>query len=233
MNILLQKLTLCACVVVVSVFADQIPLSLSSAGTIGGTSVFMADLTGIMDLTQIGSISIVDDGTTYGGADGIFSGFDLDMMFLDGDGDLATVGDRIYATDLIFQAGTTRPTPLTSMHPNAAHRGPVFGSVDATTIDESTATLNSIDGIAVADVDIADGFLTLGDGGVLSANFDPAVMIGPSLHLVVGEVGGQQGEFLNASVYVSPTPVPEPPTLSLLFLGLGLIGTLSFRRSKQ
>jgi hypothetical protein len=80
----------------VGAHAASVPLTLVDAGSLSnGTQLLRADLTGL-GLTQIGSITIVDDGTPVGGAGGIFSGFDLDGIFLDGDGDITTLGDQTY-----------------------------------------------------------------------------------------------------------------------------------------
>ena len=63
--------------------AMAVPITLTPDGTVDGTLVFTGDLTGL-GLTEVGSITVVDDGTPIGGADGIFSGFDLDAIFLQG-----------------------------------------------------------------------------------------------------------------------------------------------------
>lgn len=204
--------------------AWAVPITLVPDGFIGGSLVFEGDLSGL-GLTQIGSLTIQDDGTAVGGSAGIFSGFDLDAVFLDADGDLSTSGDWTFGSTFSFTAGTTRPTANSSFLPNAAHPGPTFGSLNATTIDFATATLNSLDALSVADVDVANGFLTLGDGGTLDVGFAPTVPVSGSLFLIIGEVGGQAGEGLGASIEVRPTQqVPEPYTLSLLAIGLACVG---------
>lgn len=145
--------------------AATVALSLNAQGSLGyGTRPFSASLAGL-GLTSIASLTLTDDGTAVGGAAGIFSGLDLDGIYLDADGNFATTLDQVYASSFLFQAGTTRATADPNLLPNGAHPGPTFGSLSATTIDFATATLDVIgDGVNVADVDVADGFLTLGDG---------------------------------------------------------------------
>ena len=127
---------------------------------VGGSTIFRADLapTG---LTTVASVRIQDSNSGVGGAGGIFafSGFDLDALFLDADGNMATAGDRTFASSFLFTAGTTRPTfGDFTLQPNGAHPGPVFGSLNGTTIDHATATLSVLDGISNANVNFANGF---------------------------------------------------------------------------
>lgn len=195
------------------------------------TAVFKADLSGV-GLTQIQSIRVTDDDTQLNGSPGIFSGFDLDALFLDGDGDLTTTLDQIHASSFLFAVGSIRATGNVVFLSNGAHPGPTFGSLDANTVDLATATLNSLDGVSIADVNSANGFLTLGDGGVLTAIFSPAVGFNGSLYLIAGEVGNN-GEGLGALVTVSDSrQVPEPGSLSIVGFGLLLIGFAALRRRR-
>jgi hypothetical protein len=60
---------------------------------------------------------------------------------------------------------------------------------------------------------VAGGELTLGDGGSLSAVFAPVISLSGlfSFFPMIGEVEGQDGEFVSASVFVSD----ELPTVPL------------------
>lgn len=220
-----------SCVVLSALFfvnsAVAIPITLNNLGNSGNTTIFGADLSSL-GLSVINSITIVDSNSGVGGSAGIFSGFDLDAIFLDMDGSLATAGDRFFASSFDFLAGTTRPTISSVLLPNAAHPGPTFGSLSATAIDFATATLNSLDANSVADVNSADGFLTLGDGGSLTAFFNPGVLITATLYLITGEVGLGQGEAIDAEVFVNEVSVPEPS--SLMLLALGVLGLALSRR---
>ena len=182
-----------------------------------GTQVFKADLTGL-GLTEVAAITLTDSNSGIGGSPGIYSGFDLDAVFLDADGDLATDDDRYFATSFMFSAGTLRPGGTVPPSPSG---GPTNGSSSATTVDEGFATLD------VFDADwFGPGSLTLGDGGSLIAAFASSIAIGPSMFLFVGEVSGDPGEGLAASIEVSDIPpaVPLPATGILLVGALGLMG---------
>jgi hypothetical protein len=66
-----------------------------------------------------------------------------------------------------------------------------------------------------------DGFLSLGDGGVISFNLTGAVSTA-GLFLYIGEVG-DNGELAAGSIIVRDSTVPLPPSTALVGLGLGAL----------
>jgi len=212
----------------VAASAVDVPLTFVNVGTAGSTAVFRADLSALAGLSM-NAITITDDGTPVGGSSGVFSGVDVDAIFLDADGNISTTGDRTFASSFNFTAGTTRPTSDPLLQPTAAHPGPTFGSLSASTIDAATATLNAFDSVDAANVNVANGFLTLGDGGVLKANFAPPVNVPSALFILTGDVGGQSGEGLGANATASTVGVPDGGSTGLL-LGMALAGVAGARR---
>lgn len=184
--------------------------------TAEGTRMYRADLTGL-GLTEVAAVTIKDSNSGLGGSPGIYSGFDLDAVFLDQDGSLATIADRIFVSALMFSAGTLRPGGVL---PPSSSGGTTNGST-ATGVDEPFATLNDVDAIW-----FGTGSLTLGDGGSLVAAFASAVEIGSSMFLFVGEVSGDPGEIVDASIEIADVvpAVPLPATGLLLAGALGLMG---------
>ncbi|WP_157578033.1 hypothetical protein [Roseivivax halodurans] len=204
-------------------FTDE---GIDTTGTATSTRMYRAALTGL-GLTKIGAITVNDSNSGVGGSTGIYSGFDLDAIFLDVDGLLTTDTDRFYADSFIFSAGTTRSG---SFAPPSPSGGPTNGSSSATSVDESWAALNDIDGIF-----FGTGSLTLGDGGSLTAVFDPTISISSSLFLFAGEVSGDAGETLTGLVEITDTPptmtpVPIPAGLPLMLSGLLGVGLLARRK---
>jgi hypothetical protein len=207
-----------------------------------GIYVFRADLAGA-GLQSIAALTIRDLGTGLQGATGIFTGFDLDAIFLDVDGNVGTSNDRHFATGYQFQAGTTVASNIPAHWPSASRPGSVFGATDDTTINHGLATLDRFDAVSDARVDVAFGFLSLGRDGMLTLLFDTPVSVGDSLYLIAGEVGGN-GERLRAATVTGtpvppprapsgPAPVPGPAALPLLASALGFLGWTGLRGTRR
>ncbi len=189
-----------------------------------GTTVLRADLAGL-GIDQISYITVNDSNSGTGGSAGAYSGFDIDALFLDLDGDYLTLGDQIYASSFDYSAGTLR----FGSAPSSNTAGALNGSIDASTVDEAFATLDTIDATW-----FGAGSVSLGDGGSLTANFDPAVGFTGSLFIITGEVGTGLGESITGLIEIGDTPisVPEPsmlPLMGVVLAGLGFVR----RRKKQ
>ncbi len=187
------------------------------------SGVFRADLAGL-GLTKLGSITVTDDNSGTSGASGAYSGFDLDAIFVDLDGDYTTTGDQTYASSFIFNAGTIRAGSA----PASNTTGPLNGMNADGTVNEAFATLNAIDAVF-----FGTGSISLGDGGSLTANFQPEIApIPASLFIVVGEVGNN-GESIDGLITISedPSTIPLPAGAVLLLSGIGALAMSRRRRT--
>jgi hypothetical protein len=215
--------------------ASAAVLPIVDGGTAPGTT---GTLLQSVDLTTAGTptintIILRDISGGFGGDPGVFSGYDLDAVFLDRDGDITTTGDQYHFTSLVFTGGGIRDGGNANQLPSALNNiGPYFGTNNAgqvvpfgTVGHPLDATLGVFDGVNSASTLNADGFLTMGDGGVLTLTF-ANILVGDHLFLVFGEVGGQ-GEKLQVEI----SQVPLPGAIWLLLSGIAALFGASRRRS--
>ena len=211
-----------------SLAASVTPNFIYQGGLTNGTSpedtgIYRADLTGL-GLSKIAQITVNDSNSGTSGSAGAFSGFDLDAIFLDIDGDYTTTGDQINASSFAFAAGALRAGTA----PASQTAGALNGSSSNTTVDEAFATLGVFDAEF-----FQAGSISLGDGGSLTANFAPDVMVGMSLYLFIGEVG-DNGESINGLIEVTDEPPAVPLPASALLLGSAILGgTFVGRRRRK
>jgi hypothetical protein len=226
--------TTAAFALVVAAQVTAAPVTMTQTGYVGQTRVFRGDLTGL----GLGSVTgvTVSDGGAFGGSDGVFSGFDLDFVLLDADGDWSTTGDQtlpLQATATVTP-GSIRNAGSSPYQPTALHPGSLFGLNAGGSIDLATATIAvrdadfSVPPYSLA-VDTSNGWVTLGDNGSLTTAF-PETLIGSHLWLFVGEAGPNTTEQMLAAVEVTGPIVPVPGAIVLAGLGTSLLGALRRRR---
>jgi hypothetical protein len=197
-----------------------------TGGTLAATAVYKADLS-TLGLGTVQGISISDNSGGLGGSPGQFSGFDLDAIKLStvdcADAACAKAAAGMSVFDFV---GGTFFTPGTQRAPADPK---LFGTgASGTTVDDSVARLGLFDG--ESSTVTPDGFVSMGDNGVLGFNLSSAVSTA-GLFLYIGEVG-DNGEVAASSINLTQTPfVPEPETYALMLAGLAIVGMVTKRRT--
>ena len=181
-------------------------ISLIPYKEMGQTSIFYADISHI-PLKNIKTI-IAKDNSTSGGSDGIYSGFDIDFLLLDTDGNFETKGDQIYPLEeevTKVSPGIVRNKDNSIHLPSITRPGKLFGLNAGNGIDFYIATISVPDAHYEdgLDPEVCSGWLSLGDGGILYAHFGlKNVDTHPSMFLFIGEVGGGFEEQLEAVIKI-------------------------------
>jgi hypothetical protein len=184
-----------------------------TGGTPTATAVYRADLS-TLSLAAISEITVTDISGGSGGFTGQLSGFDLDRIFLS----TSSVATAPLAQALVGLPGFDF-TPAGTLFSPGTQRAPVeaklFGTGPAgNTVDNAVATLDALDGNSTIVIAAAFGFVSMGDGGVLTFKLTaPITTAGKFLY--VGEVG-DNGELL-ASISVN---LPEPSSILLAIVGI-------------
>ena len=224
----MKRLLLLTCAVCLSgagvAQAVNIPITMEWDSVIGQTTVFRGDIT-VADASLIPEVLIVDGGLG-GGSSGVFSGFDLDFLLFDSDGDFSTTGDQI--TPLTGEQtevfpGLQRPGigpvgPVPSIYqPTLMHPGDLFGVDEAGLIDHATATLGTLDTVYIPgyylSVDSSNGWVSIGDDGEIVVSFDVVSLgQGQTITLFVGRTQtAPAGVPTVFDATVTATVIDQPP----------------------
>jgi hypothetical protein len=221
-----------ATMAVSAVSANAVPLTFSQlSGSAGGspasTGVYKASLSAL-GLASILSISIRDNSGLLGGSPGQFSGFDLDAIKLSTTdcSDAACASAAVGLSVFDFSGGATF-TPGSQRAPTDPK---LFGTDSlGTSIDPAVATLSAFDANSTTAIPGADGFVSMGDNGLIDFNLTSAALTA-GLFLYIGEVG-DNGEVAASNITVRDRrTVPEPGTLGLIGLALS---SLAFWRRRS
>jgi hypothetical protein len=196
------------------------------------TAVYRAELTDIG--IDISAVKISDNSSGLGGSPGQFSGFDFDGIKLSNSltNNASDVNTITSLNVFNFSSAGTSFTPGTQRSP--ADRKLFGTTATGDSIDDSVATLESFDANSTTNttppLPIADGFVSLGDNGIVEFNLTSSVPSDSPLYLYIGEVG-DNGEVAASQITVSDDngvgelpKVPEPSFL-LSLLSLGVLGT--------
>jgi MYXO-CTERM domain-containing protein len=208
-----------------SALAEPLPIDLkpyTDNGRIGQTVLFYADVSEACRST-VRMVTIRDRGAD-GGSSGVFSGFDLDFLVFDGDGDITTTDDWIRPVEnhlTEIAPGTVRKESGSPYQPTETHPGPLFGVLDGEgdsySVDYGTATLGELDasyyaGVNNLSVDTSHGWVSLGDGGEITVQF-PVISTreGERMYLFLGDAGERDETSAgNVDIIVSDEPLYVP-----------------------
>jgi hypothetical protein len=186
------------------------PLTVNSVGQAGQTTIWGGQYSGTISTVRITDLN------TGGGEPGVWSGTDIDFVWLDRDGDFNTTGDRILPNlgASVFTPGAAR-TPAGEYTPTSSRPGSLFGTNAANNVDNSIATLNQRDASwpwnpRVPAVENSHGWLSLGDGGSLELSFEAPE---DNYWVFIGEVGNNEPISSAAGTFASEVEFNPPASL--------------------
>jgi hypothetical protein len=221
--VLLMPAVACADIIPEWVIAELADVPMSFLGIHGQTAVYQGHLDALEGSVE--SVFITDE-NSCGGSDGSLTGFDLDFLLFDADGEFAT-GDEFGLVSAAFLTAGDVRSPATSFYqPTSLHPGPLFGTDANSDVRLDVASLATHDACYVAGeglfVDTCSGWVSLGDGGSVQIIVDSIEPPQPTMYVYVGDAG-MNDESMDAIVQVAVGIIPEPATLSLLVGGAGLV----------
>jgi hypothetical protein len=208
--------------------AGAVPVTLTKLTGLTGdagaaaTAVYKADLSS-SGLPAVQSVTILDNSAGLGGSPGQFTAFDLDAVVLSTTDCADAACAKTMPVLAVFNYGAGIFTPGTQRAPVDPK---LFGTgPGGNTVDDLVARLGLFDGFSSTVT--PDGFLSMGDGGILSLNLTSGTSTS-GLFLYIGEVG-DNGEVAASEIQIRDTLVPAPGTLALM--GLALLGLARARRT--
>ncbi|MEO0937743.1 MAG: VPLPA-CTERM sorting domain-containing protein [Pseudomonadota bacterium] len=172
--------------------------------TVAGEFGYQIDLSAL-GLKSVSSVTITDS-ALLSETGGQTTGFDVDALVIG-----SSTSSFTAASSFQFTAGgMTSGTQL---------KGATAGNAG---VDNSVATLGTFDGTTSP----LNGFLSLGNGGSLTAFFNPAVAVAGTLFTFASDVGTDERL---AEITISGA-VPLPASGLLMLGGLGAVGFMRRRR---
>lgn len=188
-----------------------------TTGVSNDTAIYRADLSKLG--IDIQSLLIADSNSKTGGAEGKFSGFDLDAIkvsntLVNSAKEVNTLPSlNIFdftPTGIVLSPGTQRPLS----NPDTPVQTELNGVVNGT-VNNSIATLNNFD--ANGSIQNPSGAFSLGDGGKIGFNLkNTLTQQGNPLYLYIGE-SGNNGEVADGNISVSNRPISGLSDLSTDF----------------
>ena len=177
---------------------------LNNAATQTSDGVLYALDLAALGVLEIDRITVVSQGNPNAGVGGSRAGFDLDLV---GVGE--TAGDAISGSSFVLRAG--------AFSPGVQLVGATAGNVG---VDESVATLDTIDGTLTPSF---DGFISLGRGGELDAIYGRSLLIAENEFLFVRGFRANTNQQFLTSITIEGAVVPLPAPGLMLLGGLGLL----------